>query len=118
MSLESPLCFSNRLRLTCLIGGANLRRLIAESLQPALNLKTMAANSAFQLLSQFYPSMPEARHATAKRTRRCARICRIISSLFSGLTQERGRLSHRKYWNTLATALRTWFFEKSWLLRK
>jgi hypothetical protein len=30
-----------------MIGGANLRRPIAESPRPALNLKTMSASSAF-----------------------------------------------------------------------
>jgi len=48
-----------------MIAGANLRRPIAESLQLALNLKTMAASYALQFPSQFYPSMPEIRHATA-----------------------------------------------------
>jgi len=62
------------LRLTCLIAGANLRRSIAEFLQPALNLRTTADSSAFQLPSQFYPSTPEIR--SAKRTRRPPRICR------------------------------------------
>jgi hypothetical protein len=76
MSLESPLDFSNRVRLTCLIGGADLRRPIAESLQRFLNLKTMAAGSSFQFPAQFYPSMPEIR--PAKRTRRCARVCRVM----------------------------------------
>jgi len=61
--------------VACLIASANPRRPIVESLQPAPNLKTMAASSAFQLPSQFHHSTPEIRFA--KRTRRRARICKI-----------------------------------------
>jgi hypothetical protein len=59
-----------------LIGGPYLRRPIAESLQRYLNLKTMADSSSFQFPAQFYPSMPEIRHA--KRTRGCERVCRVM----------------------------------------
>jgi hypothetical protein len=65
-----------------MIVGANLCWPIAESLQLALNLKTTAAGSALHFPSQFYPSMPEIQHATAKRTRRCARICRATLKSF------------------------------------
>jgi hypothetical protein len=44
-----------------LIGGADLRRPIAESLQRYLNLKTMAASSSFQFPARFYPSITEIR---------------------------------------------------------
>jgi hypothetical protein len=60
MPLESPLCFSIRLRLTCLIGGANLRRQIVERFLPALTLKTMVAGFTFQLPFKSYPQKERA----------------------------------------------------------
>jgi hypothetical protein len=50
------------LRLTCLIGGANLRRPIVERFQPMLTLKTLLAGFTFQLP---FKSCPQKERADA-----------------------------------------------------